>query len=76
MLGVLQFLDPAVGLPQFFLEPIDAHHKPGAIVGIACRAVWNVGGRRSLAVEDIELSLSRRREHDASDERGDEARSK
>src|SRR3984957_244390 len=76
MLGVLQFLDPAVGLPQFFLEPIDAHHKPGAIVGIACRAVWNVGGRRSLAVEDIELSLSRRREHDVSDERGDEARSK
>jgi hypothetical protein len=75
-LRVLQLLDPAVGLTKFFLEPVDAHHQPGAIIGIAWRPAWNVGGRRSLTVEDIELCLSRRCEHDASDERDGEARSK
>ena len=34
-LRVLQFLDPAVGLPKFFLEPVDAHHQPGGVVGIS-----------------------------------------
>jgi hypothetical protein len=65
MLGVLQFLDPAVGLPQFFLEPIDAHHQATGVVGFAWRAPRNVGGRRSLAVEDIKLRLSRRRNSEA-----------
>ena len=75
-LRVLQFLDPAVGLPKFFLEPIDAHHEAGGLVRIARRAARNVGGRWGLAVEDIELRLSRRRERDAGDEHSDEARAK
>ena len=76
MLRVLQFLDPAVGLAKFFLEPIDAHHEPGGVVGIARRAVWNVSGRRRLVVEDIELRVSRRCKRDAGDERSDEATAK
>ena len=73
-LRVLQFLDPAVGLAKRFLEPVDAHHEPGGFVVV--RAARNVGGRRGLAVEEIELRLSRRRERKAGDERRDEARTK
>ena len=75
-LRVLQFLDLAVGLPKLFLKPIDAHHEAGGLVGIAWRAARNVGGRGGLAVEDIELCLSRRRERDAGDEHSDEATAK
>ena len=75
LLRVLQSFDPAVGLPKFFLETVDAHHEPGRVVGIS-RSVRNVGGRRSLTVEDIELCLSRRRERDAGDEHSGKARAK
>ena len=74
-LRVLQFLDPAVGLPKFFLEPVDAHHQPGGVVGIS-RLTWNIGRRRSLAVEKIELRLSRRRKRKAADQCRDQGRAK
>ena len=74
-LRVLQFLDPAVGLAKFFLEPVDAHHQAGRVVGIS-RSVRNVGGRRSLVVEEIELRLRRRCKRKAGDERRDQARAK
>src|ERR1700722_16917044 len=60
MLGVLQFLDPAVGLPQFFLEPIDAHHQATGVVGFAWRAPRNVDGRRRLEGGNIKMSLRER----------------
>ena len=72
MLDVLQFLDPAVGLPELLLELVDAQHQLRGLVGVACGAARNVG-RRRLAVERIELGLSRRRERDAGDERRHEA---
>ena len=72
MLGVLQFLDPAAGLPELLLELVDAQHQLRGLVGVACGAARNVG-RRRLAVERIELGLSRRRERDAGDERRHEA---
>ncbi len=59
-LRVLQFLDPAVGLAKRLLEPVDPHHETGCVVWVA-RAARNVGGRGRLAVEEIELRLSRRR---------------
>ncbi len=74
-LDVLQFLDPAIGLAKFFLEPVDAHHQPGRVVGIS-RSARNVGGRRSLVVEEIELSLSRPCKRKAGHERRDQARTK
>ena len=64
MLGVLQFLDTAVGLPELLLEPVDAQDQLGGLVRIAASA-RNVGRRRGLAVEGIELRLSRRRERNA-----------
>ena len=64
-LGVLQFLDPAVGLAKRLLESVDAQHKPGRVAGIALRSAWNVGGWGSLTVEDIELRLNRRRNREA-----------
>ena len=59
-LGVLQFLDAAVRLPQLFLEPVDPHHHRGGLVRIAVGLAGNVAGRRHLgglrrlAVEEIE----------------------
>ena len=75
MLGVLQFLDPAVGLAKFFLEPVDAHHQRGGFIRIA-RAARNVCGRLRLTVEEIELRLSRPRKRKAGNERRDKARAK
>ena len=72
MLGVLQFLDPAVGLPELLLELVDAQHQLRGLARVARGAARNVG-RRRLAVERIELGLSRRRERDAGDERRHEA---
>ena len=69
MLCVLQLFDAAVGLPKLFLEPVDPHHQGGRFVRIA----RNVGRRRSLAVEGIELRASRRRERETSDERRHQA---
>ena len=75
-LRVLQFLDPAVGLAKFFLEPVDAHHQASGVVRIAWLAARNVSGRRGLTVEDVELRLRRRCKRDAGDERREEARAK
>jgi hypothetical protein len=59
MLCVLQFLDLAVSLPKFFLEPINAHDEGSGVAGIAFR---NVGRRGGLVVENVELCVSRRGE--------------
>jgi hypothetical protein len=59
-------------LAKLFLEPVDAHHEPGWVVGIVGRAAWNIGGRLRLAVEEIELRVRRRRKRKARDERRDE----
>ena len=73
---VLQLLDSAVGLAKFFLKAVDTDDEAGGVVRIAWRAAGDVGGRRRLAVEDIELCLRRRREREAGDEHSDEARAK
>jgi hypothetical protein len=67
-LGVLQFLDPAIGLAKRFFKSIDAQDEPGRVTWLALRAARNVGGRRRLSVKNIELRLSWRRNHDAGDE--------
>ena len=72
MLGVLQFLDPAVGPAQVFLEPVDTDDEAGGVVWIVWRGVRDVRRRRCLTVEDIELRLSRRRESKTAGQRRDQ----
>ena len=45
MLGVLELLDPPVGLAKRFLEPVQAHHERCDFVWIFRAAAGNVGGR-------------------------------
>ena len=71
MLGVLQLLDPAIGLPQLRLELVDTQDQLGGLVRVA-----RIVGRRRLAVERIELGLRRRCERDARDERRHEAQAR
>ena len=76
MLGVLQFLDPAVGPAQVFLEPVDTDDEAGGVVWIVWRAVRDVRRRRRLTVEDIELRLSRRRQSKTAGQRRDQTQAK
>jgi hypothetical protein len=76
MLRVLEFLDSAIGLAKRLLELIDAHHECGGFVWIFRAAARNVGRRRRLVVEEIELRMGRRREREAGDERRNEARTR
>ena len=66
--GVLQFLDPAVGLAKFFLEPIDAHHQASRrrrdrlARPLECRrAAEPGGGRYRTALEPALRARGRRR---------------
>ena len=45
MLGVLELLDPAIGLAKRFLELVDAHHELGGFVWIFRAAAGNVSRR-------------------------------
>ena len=45
MLGVLELLDPAIGLAKRFLELVDTHHELGGFVWIFRAAAGNVGRR-------------------------------
>ena len=71
-LRVLQFLDPAIRLAKFFLEPIDPHHEPGRLI----RGAWDVSRWGRLTVKNVELRLSRRRNRETDGESRDEARAK
>src|SRR6185437_1639663 len=75
-LPVLQFLDPAVGLAKRLLESVDAQQEPRRFVRTAFRSTGNVGRRRSLTVENVELRLSRRCKREAGGQPRDETKAK
>ena len=45
MLGVLELLDPAIGLTKRFLELVDTQHELGGFVRVFRAAAGNVGRR-------------------------------
>ena len=68
---ILQFLDAAVGLPQFVLQPVDAQVERAGVASVdrVGRPAGNVGGGkrglrsllRRVAVERVEIECARAR---------------
>jgi hypothetical protein len=75
-LCVLQLFDSAVRLPKLFLKPVDTNDEASGVVWIAWRAAGDVRRRRRLAMEDIELRVSRRRKRKPGGQHRDQARAK